>query len=267
MQLQSGIPTIEAVEALKRTELYQRHVRFNRDFLSQHAPAMEKYGRHWGLNPYQLWSRRWEYPFVAQRLIAFSERRPPQPLKVLDAGSGVTYFPWFILENIPQAEFICCDYDPSYATMFQNINHARGTSQVRFLQAALQKLPLDDASLDAVCCISVLEHTDNYGDIVNEFARVLKSGGMFILTFDLSLDGKFTLPKPMAAELLRMVMDKFRMPEGFDPLREVRATEPDLLPWSKPARVYKAVTDLFHGRGWTTGFRSRTIFCLECVKR
>jgi SAM-dependent methyltransferase len=280
MQLPSGIPTIEGVGELKRTELYQRHLRFNRDFLSQHAPAMQKYGKHWGLDPYKLWSRRWEYPFAAQRLISFSERRPPGPLRVLDAGSGVTYFPYFVLENVPQAEFICCDYDPSYVTMFDEINGARGTQQVRFLQASLQKLPLEPASLDAVCCISVLEHTDNYGEIVDEFARVLRPGGVFLLTFDLSLDGKFTLPKPMAAELLRMVMDRFRVPDGFDPPREldrmsepgilttdyVRMTEPNLLPWSTPARVYKAVTDLFQGRGWTAGFRSRTIFCLDCVK-
>jgi hypothetical protein len=70
------------------------------------------------------------------------------------------------------------------------------------------------------------------------------------------------------------------MTDLSDPLREldrmtepgilttdhIRMTEPELLPWSTPARVYKAMTDLFQGRGWTGGFRSRTIFCLECVK-
>jgi SAM-dependent methyltransferase len=281
MHLASGIPTIAGVEELKRTDWYARHLRFNRDFLSQHARAIEHYGRHWGLDPYMLWSRRWEYPFVAQRLIVFSERRPPGPLRILDAGSGVTYFPYFILENVPQAQFICCDYDPTYAPMFADINAARRTSQVQFLEASLQSLPLETQSLDAICCISVLEHTDNYGEIVAEFARVLRPGGLFVLTFDLSLDGKFTLPKATAAELIRAVADSYQMPDGFDPLREldhmsdpgilttdhVRHTEPQLLPWSRPARVYKAVTDLLQGRGWTGGFRSRTIFCFDCLRR
>lgn len=280
MHLPSGIPTISGVDALKQTELYQRHVQFNRAFLEKHAAAMEKYGKHWGLNPFKLWSRRWEYPYVAQRLIERLPSQPPAPVKILDAGSGVTYFPYFVIEHIPQASFICCDYDPSYDQMFKEINRDRGNPPVSFLQASLQKLPLDDASLDAICCISVLEHTDNYGDIINEFARVLKSGGQFVLTFDLSLDGKFTLPKPLAGELLRMVGEKFHFPAGFDPQREldrmsesgilttdyVRSTEPDLLPWTTPVRVYKAVQDLVQGRGWTGGFRSRTVVCIDVTR-
>src|SRR5262249_19747578 len=118
MQLRSGIPTIQDLDALKQTELYRRHTQFNREFLSKHAVAMEKYGKHWGLDPFKLWSRRWEYPFVAQRVVNFAEKRPPGPMKILDAGSGVTYFPYYVIEQLPQAEFICCDYDPSYAQMF-----------------------------------------------------------------------------------------------------------------------------------------------------
>ncbi|HMB95531.1 MAG TPA: class I SAM-dependent methyltransferase, partial [Tepidisphaeraceae bacterium] len=260
--------------------LYRRHVQFNRDFLQKHAQAMAKYGRHWGLDPFKLWSRRWEYPFVAQRLIDFGEKHPGE-MKILDAGSGVTYFPYFIIENLPQTQFICCDYDTSYDQMFSEINRDRGQPAVRFMQAMLQKLPLEDKSLDAICCISVLEHTDNYGEIINEFARVLKPGGIFVLTFDLSLDGKFTLSKPLASDLLKLLGEKFVMPAGFDAQRElnrmhdsgilntdhVRATEPGLLPWSRPVRVYKAMRDLVEGKGWTGGFRSRTIFCVDLLSK
>ena len=59
------------------------------------------------------------------------------------------------------------------------------------MNGMLQKLDMPNESLDVICCISVLEHTDNYGEIVREFARVLKRGGLLVLTFDLSLDGKF----------------------------------------------------------------------------
>lgn len=279
MQLPSGIPTIENLNALKNNGLYESHVGFNRNFLSQHHVAMEKYGKHWGLDPFKLWSRRWEYPYVAQKLIDFGKTRS-EPMKVLDAGSGVTYFPYYVLDQLPQTQFIACDYDPSYAKMFTEINAARNTNQVQFLEAALQNLPLDAASLDAICCISVLEHTDNYGEIVSEFARVIKPGGLFVLTFDLSLDGKFTLPRPLAEELLRMISNHFRFADGFDPeavlarmhnpeiltTDHVRKTEPGLLPWTMPVRVYKAAADLVQGRGWTKGFRSRTVVCLSAVR-
>jgi SAM-dependent methyltransferase len=281
MHLNSGIPTLAALDQLKQDDLYRQHVAFNQAFLEKHAAAMESYGKHWGLNPYKLWSRRWEYPYVAQRLIDEAHARPQNLFRILDAGSGVTYFPYYVIERVPSAEFICCDYDPTYAPMFQQINKDRGEPKVQFVQAALQKLPLEDQSLDAICCISVLEHTDNYGEIVNEFARLLKPGGLFVLTFDLSLDGKFTLPRPLAEELLGRIAEQFDFPIGFDALREldvmrnegilssdhVRKTEPELLPWTFPVRVYKAVTDVFHGRGWTGGFRSRTVFCIDVRKK
>jgi hypothetical protein len=144
----------------------------------------------------------------------------------------------------------------------------------------LQKLPVEDQSLDAVCCISVLEHTDNYGEIIDEFCRVLKPGGAFVLTFDLSLDGRFTLPKKTAAQLLEKLKTKFTPPDDVNLTTEldrmhdsgalttdyVRKTQPDLLPWSLPAKIYKSVQDLFKGYGWTGGFRSRTVFCLDVRK-
>jgi hypothetical protein len=82
----------------------------------------------------------------------------------------------------------------------------------------------------------------------------------------------------VAEKLLRSLADQFAIVEdGFDPQAEltkvtspeilstdhVRATEPALLPWSKPVKMVKAVQDLFKGYGWTGGFRSRTIYCLD----
>ena len=39
--------------------------------------AIERYGRQWGTDPFQLWSRRWEYPFAAERILAFADRFAP----------------------------------------------------------------------------------------------------------------------------------------------------------------------------------------------
>ena len=45
----------------------------------------------------------------------------------------------------------------------------------------LQRLPLRDASMDAVLCMVVLEHTRKPGEVLKEFARVLKPGGICTL--------------------------------------------------------------------------------------
>jgi SAM-dependent methyltransferase len=282
MRLRTGVPLISELESLQAGDEYCDHVEFNRQFLAKHAAAMKKYGRHWGLDPFKLWSRRWEYPFTAGRVIDFCQLRiGDSPIKILDAGSGVTYFPYYICDKIPRAQFICCDYDASYYQMFREINAAEPQpARVNFLQASLQKLPLEDESLDAICCISVLEHTDNYNDIIDEFCRVLRPGGAFVLTFDLSLDGRFTLPKKIAAELLEKLKTKFNPPDDVDLIDEldrmhdpgvlttdhVRQSEPELLPWSTPVKIVKSVQDLFKGYGWTGGFRSRTVFCLDVRK-
>jgi SAM-dependent methyltransferase len=286
MRLRTGVPLISELEALQTEDEYRDHVEFNRKFLARHAAAMKKYGRHWGMDPFRLWSRRWEYPFAAGRLIDFCQHRfGDAAIKILDAGSGVTYFPYYVCDKIPRAQFVCCDYDASYHQMFAEINASEPQPptqppRVAFLQAMLQKLPLERESLDAICCISVLEHTDNYGEIIEEFCRVLKPGGAFLLTFDLSLDGRFTLPRKTAGELLEKLKTKFNPPDDVDLSSEldrmhdpgvlttdyIRQTDPSLLPWSKPVKIVKSMQDLLKGYGWTGGFRSRTIFCLDVRK-
>jgi ubiquinone/menaquinone biosynthesis C-methylase UbiE len=282
MQLRSGIPSIADLDALRRDPYYDQITSFSREFLARHGAAMKGYGRLWGQDPFGLWSRRWEYPYTAQKTIDFGRTQPEnQTIKILDAGSGVTFFPYFLCEQLPNAEVICCDSNASYPPMFDAINAQTPHKRVSFTTAVLQKLPFDTASIDVVCCISVLEHTDNYGEIVREFARVTRSGGLLVLTFDLSLDGKFTLTHRQASELLHHVMEYFQIDPQVDVEQElskmeqqqdkllstdyVKQTEPQLLPWRYP--MAKAMHDLIKGHGWTGGFRSKAIFCLEARKK
>jgi len=274
MKLRAGIPTIQEVEALTRDKLFEQHVAFNQAFLRTHGSALRKYGRHWGRDPLRLWSRRWEYPFAAQQVLDLAARAGAR-MTILDAGSGVTYFPYFLCDRLPEARAVCVDNDRSYHHQFRRINLNVPHDRVRFVEASLQDLPLEANSVDAICCISVLEHTSAYERILDEFARVLRPGGLLVLTFDLSLDGRFELAYPQARELLGAIGRRFRAPADFDPLAElqrmktpagllstdhVRRTEPELLPWRYP--MLKGLHDLLLGKGWTGGFRSKSIYCM-----
>jgi SAM-dependent methyltransferase len=283
MHLRTGIPRLAELDAHLRSDNYQRHVEFNRDFLEKNDAAMNQYGKLWAKDTFRLWSRRWEYPFVAQRLLAFAGAQPPdQPFRLLDAGSGVTYFPYFLRAQHPSIEVTCFDSNSSYHPMFDAVNRRMDEQKVKFVQGMLQKLPFDDGSFDAICCISVLEHTGNYSEILDEFARVLRPGGLLVLTFDLSLDGKFELPKDVALDLLNTLTRKFEVPSEIDLVEElhamdrpseskilttdhVRQTQPDLLPWKFP--MLKAAHDLVKGHGWTGGFRSKSVYCLDVTAR
>src|SRR5436190_2947415 len=225
MHLRTGIPLLSELDEFLQSDEYRRHVDFNRAFLEKNSAAMDKYGKLWAKDTFRLWSRRWEYPFTAQRIIEFAETQPDGPFRLLDAGSGVTYFPYFIRAELPRSEITCFDSNASYHPMFESVNQTMGETKVKFEEGWLQKLAFGDDSFDAVCCISVLEHTSNYPEILDEFARVLRPGGLLVLTFDLSLDGRFELPRAVAADLLAELARKFNPPPDVDLQQELAKME------------------------------------------
>lgn len=282
MHLRAGIPRFDDLARLAGEDLYKDHLRANSAFLGRHGPALAGYGRHWGQDPYRLWSRRWEYPWVAQTVLDWAAAQPAgRRLRVLDAGSGVTYLPYLLCERVPTMEVVAFDYDPSYVPMFAAINKGEGHERVTFTHGDMRKMPFEDGAFDATMCVSVLEHTDAYDAILAEFRRVLAPGGLLALTFDVSLDDKFPLTRVSATALLKTVAKLFEVDGGeAGLLRElsaadhpddllttdrVKATEPDLLPWRYP--LLKAAHDLVKGHGWTGGFRSKTVFCCRATTK
>ena len=81
--------------------------------------------------------------------------------------------------------------------------------RVRTQRADMHALPYEAGRFDVVYCISVLEHTRDYRTILDEFRRVLRPGGRFLLTFDVSVDGRSDIPRPGAADLLRAIEERF----------------------------------------------------------
>jgi SAM-dependent methyltransferase len=276
--MRAGIPLAGEVDQMIKGEQFAEHLKFHDDFRSKHQQALKKY--YWSRNPLKLWSRRWEYPFAAERVLKFAQESQGRSIKMLDAGSGVTYFPYLLCERIPNLSVICSDYNATYKPVFDGINQAVPNSRVEFREGLLQKLPVADHEIDILCCISVLEHTGDYPAAVAEFARVLKPGGLLVLTFDISLDGKFKLTDADARQVFSEVQKRFLVEEGLNPEGElekvhqkdgllttnlVKQTEPDLLPWKWPMLL--GLRDLLQGKGWTGGFKSKTIFCLSAKAR
>src|SRR4051812_31181588 len=113
--LRPGIPRVDELDRLKQSDAYREPAEFNDLFLQRHADALTQYGKHWGRHPFRLWSRRWEYPFAADAVLRFAEEQGSaiERFNVMDAGSGVTFFPYYICSRVPKAQFICVDYDPS----------------------------------------------------------------------------------------------------------------------------------------------------------
>lgn len=133
------------------------------------------------------WSRQWEYPWV---LLQSGELNAEQV--VLDAGAGHSCLQKYLCKKVKKVFNV--DIDPAVTT------HEKELPNLTAVVADIRKMPFPDNSFDSAYCISVLEHVgDEPMDSFNECMRVLKPGGIFYLTVDVSVE-----PSPY-----RFSMDQF----------------------------------------------------------
>jgi len=243
MRLPSGIPSTTEYESLVAQPFFRDIEQFSSAFLAANHSALEEYRRKWVDDPLHQWSRQWEYPFVLGLLAEEAGRRPGEKLRVLDAGSGVTFFPHLIASRLG-ATVACLDYDPALTGIFAGLRED-AHQRLSFAVGDLHRLAAPDGSLDAIYCVSVLEHTRDYQEIIREFRRVLAPAGLLVVTYDISLDGRTDIAPDAADRLLEALAGEF---DPIDPgaagkvservARPERVTtgyfrtkRPELLPW------------------------------------
>lgn len=244
----SGLISSKKYSEMIKDEVFLRAEKFSDAFLSENRKIFTKYG--WARDPFHQWSRQWEYPFVYD-CIGKNFGQKNGKLSILDLGSGMTFFPYFLAQRYPNSEMFCLDVDSSLSELFSLVED-KNSSRVIFKIGDMRKLPFPDNSLDCVYCISVLEHTKNYDVSLSEIKRVLRPGGVFVLTFDVSVDGDADISKEESKELLETAKELFGngAPDGYftelifgaDTLTTeyFKRSEPNLLPWKTSVRTILA---------------------------
>lgn len=174
----AGIPSVEDVAAMQKLQVFDLMRSYSHEYLSKNNDNLAGY--RWIKDAFNQWSRVYEYPYCYESIRANVE----PGAHILDAGSGITFFPFFLNSAY---KVTCVDQD-DYECNYAKINVNQKTN-VAFKRTSLTQIPYPDNSFDAIYCISVLEHTGEYEVIVNEFFRLLKPNGLLVVTFDLSLDG------------------------------------------------------------------------------
>ena len=155
----SGLVRLSDLETTEWRENFELLRTWHDEFARQ-GPNFRSTYYIWPTEPLYCWSRVWEYPYAYFQLKRFASSFPGVP-KIADVGSGVTFFPFAIADL--GADVVCTDIDRTceldLARASGIISH-RGS--VSFRLGAEHTLPYADAELDAVYCISVLEHIPNF---------------------------------------------------------------------------------------------------------
>lgn len=274
--LPAGIPGIEHYMANLESADFREMESFSDRFVSSNEDILKEYSRKWARDPLHQWSRLWEYPFVFSRIRSHLEKHKHQA--VLDAGSGVTFFPYYIKSKYPLIDTFCGDYDESHRETFLKLNSRLGL-ETNFQCFDLKQIPFDDDRFDIVYCISVLEHTNEYREIVEQFYRILKNGGKLVLTFDVSLDGSEDISPERGSELIQTLTDHFTCDDelAIDLLQRIdrpgifstqvaKKIDLKLLPWKKPS-LLKRIKSVLSGRERTQWPPSLTVFCISLTKQ
>jgi len=190
--LQDGFPRIKDFQKLPDNPHFLEMEKFSAEFIKRNKDLMEKYP--WSKDPLHHWSRSWEYTYVFERIRAYIQKKPNRKLRVLDAGSGWSFFPYFLHHKFSKLDVSCCDSDTR-----MNLFYARAEKGMLSIDISdIAKTPYPDNYFDIVYCISVLEHTKNYKTIIRELKRILRPGGIFIITFDISLNNEKEIRKEEA---------------------------------------------------------------------
>lgn len=120
--------------------------------------------------------KRWEYPWALER----AELR--DGAAVLDVGCGDSIFPVYLAQQGHRVHAADIEFDGRLGAL-------HGVP-IEYLRADMRALPLADASMDAVFCISVIEHLppDTARAAMREMRRILRPGARLLLTTDLYRD-------------------------------------------------------------------------------
>jgi len=114
----------------------------------------------------------------------------PAPL-VLDVATGSGRLPLALLRQ-PPFEGRVIGLDLSRNMLREAVRHtAQFADRLTYIWQDARNLPFDDDTFDAVTCLEALEFTPNPRAVVAELVRVLRPGGVLLVTNRIGPDARF----------------------------------------------------------------------------
>jgi SAM-dependent methyltransferase len=142
----------------------------------------------------------------------------PAPL-VLDVATGTGRLPRALLRQ-PAFEGRVIGLDLSRRMLREAVRRTpQFADRLTYMWQDAQRLPFDDGVFDAVTCLEALEFTPSPRDVLVELVRVLRPGGVLLVTNRVGRDARFMPGKAFPRDAFEQLLRTF-------PLEEVR-----IRPW------------------------------------
>jgi ubiquinone/menaquinone biosynthesis C-methylase UbiE len=116
---------------------------------------------------------------IQEATISEAAIRAPSVEAVLDVGCGTGQLLRRIDRRFPDAELVGVDPAPG---MVKQARAARSDGRIDFVNGSAESLPFPDAHFDLVLTTLSFHHWADQQQGLHEIRRVLRSGGLFVLT-------------------------------------------------------------------------------------
>jgi SAM-dependent methyltransferase len=104
-----------------------------------------------------------------------------KPKRILDAGSGIGYYAMELNKRYPNAKIDGIDIDKYKLEFCKKLVTTNNLKNINFQYKNLESQPLTNNIYDLIVNIDVLEHVNNYRDILKKFYSSLKPGGLLYI--------------------------------------------------------------------------------------
>jgi ADP-heptose:LPS heptosyltransferase/2-polyprenyl-3-methyl-5-hydroxy-6-metoxy-1,4-benzoquinol methylase len=134
-------------------------------------------------------SKQWEYPFVVDKITAYSKQERNKSLKIADVGGGGS----LLAPYLARLDYDTTVYDLNYTWDHNGDPEHTEKLRLRYAESiglkmeygSIFNIPAEDNTFDVVTCVSVVEYVPEKIYAFKEMLRVLKPGGILIVTMEI----------------------------------------------------------------------------------
>jgi 2-polyprenyl-3-methyl-5-hydroxy-6-metoxy-1,4-benzoquinol methylase len=164
-------------------------------------------------------------------------RRTPAEVDILDAGSGLGQYTYYLSRLKPQARIRAIDVKAYEIAHCKRLFARLGKTNVRFETGDLTQLS-EQERYDLILCVDVMEHVLEDTQVFQNFLRALKPGGMLIINTPSDQGGSEVQAEGDESFIGEHVRDGYNRDELVQRLRQLGFSQVEgLYTYGKPGRA------------------------------